>query len=129
MAYGFHLSNTLIKRHLIKAGRVAQRPLTKQLLTKKMKSKRLVWAKEYRKWTLADWKRVMFSDETHFFVGGKHSRFLRRSVGERVKPCLLNQQAKHPPQKMFWAYFSYKGVGSLFPVQGIMKSDQYVEVL
>ena len=84
---------------------------------------------EYKNWTLADWKKAMFSDETHFFVRGKHSRFVRRSVGERVKPCHLNQQAKHPPQKMFWACFSYKGVGSLFPVQGMMKSDQYIEVL
>ena len=66
MAYEIHLSNTLIKRHLIKAGRVARRPLTKQLLTKKMKSKRLAWAKEYKNWTLADWKKVMFSDETDF---------------------------------------------------------------
>jgi len=64
-----------------------------------------------------------------FFVGDKHSRFVRMSVGERVKPCHLNQQAKHPPQKMFWGCFSYKGIGSLFPVQGMMKSDQYIEVL
>jgi len=49
-----------------------------------MKINRLVWAKEYKNWTLADWKKVMFSDETHFFVGGKHSRF---------------EQAKHPPKK------------------------------
>jgi len=66
MAYGIHLSNTLIKRRLNKAGRVTRRPLTKQLLTKKMKSKRLAWAKEYKNWTLADWKKVMFSDETDF---------------------------------------------------------------
>jgi len=48
MAYGIHLSNTLIKRRLTEAGRLARRPLTKQLLCKKMKSKRLAWAKEYK---------------------------------------------------------------------------------
>jgi len=93
-----------------------------------MKSKRFVWAKEYKNWSLADWEKVRFSDETDSFVGGKHPRFVRRSVGERVKPCHLNQQAKHPP-KNFWVCFSYKGVGSLFPVQAMMKSDQYIEVL
>jgi len=31
---------------------------------------------------------------------------------------------KTSPPKMFWGCFSYKGVGSLFPVQGMMKSDQ-----
>ena len=49
-----------------------------------MKNKRLAWAKEYKNWTLADWKKVMFSDETDFFVGGKHSRFVRSSGGFKV---------------------------------------------
>jgi len=31
-----------------------------------MKSKRLAWAKEYKNWTLADWKKAMISDETDF---------------------------------------------------------------
>jgi len=59
MAYGIQLSNTLIKQCLIKgkARRVVRRPLTKQLLTKKMKSKRLAWAKEYKNWSLADWNK------------------------------------------------------------------------
>jgi len=26
---------------------------------------------------------------------------VRRSVGEREKPCHLNQQAKHPPKRCF----------------------------
>jgi len=30
---------------------------------------------------------------------------------------------------MFLGCFSYKGVRSLFPAQGMMKSDQYIEVL
>jgi len=63
MAYGIHLSNTLTKRRLIKAGRVARRPLMKHLLTKKMKSKRLAWTKECKNWSLADWEKVMFSDK------------------------------------------------------------------
>jgi len=66
VAHGIYLSKTLIKRCLIKAGRVAQRPLTKQLPTKKMKSKRLAWAKEYKNWSLAGWNKVMFTDETDF---------------------------------------------------------------
>ena len=66
MAYGIHLTSTLTRRHLMKAGRVASRPLTKQLPTKKMKRKRLVWAKEYKNWSLADWEKVMSSHEINF---------------------------------------------------------------
>ena len=94
-----------------------------------MKRKRLAWAKKYKNWTLDDWKKVLFSDEIHFVVGGKHVQYVRRSVGESVKPCHINQQVKHPAKKMFGGCFSFKGVGSLFPVQGMMKSDQYIEVI
>ena len=129
MDYGVHLSNSSIKKRLFEAGRNARRPKRKQLLTHKMKRKRLAWAKKYKNWTLDDWKKVLFSDETHFVVGGKHVQYVRRSVGESVKPCHINQQVKHPAKKMFWGCFSFKGVGSLFPVQGMMKSDQYIEVI
>jgi len=64
-----------------------------------MKSKRLAWAEENKNWTLVVRKKVVFSEETYFFVGGKHSCFVR-SVGERVKPCHLNQQAKHTPKNV-----------------------------
>ena len=129
MDYGVHLSNSSIKKRLFQAGRIARRPKRKQRLTHKMKRKRLAWAKKYKNWTLDDWKKVLFSDLTHFVVGGKHVQYVRRSVGESVKPCHINQQVKHPAKKMFWGCFSFKGVGSLFPVQGMMKSDQYIEVI
>ena len=149
MDYGVHLSNSSIKKRLFEAARIARKPKRKQLLTHKMKRKRLAWAKKYKNWTLDDWKKVLFSDLTHFVVGGKHIQYVRRSagesvkpchinqhvqyvrrsVGESVKPCHINQQVKHPAKKMFWGCFSFKGVGSLFPVQGMMKSDQYIEVI
>jgi len=39
----------------------------------------------------------------------------------------LNRQ--NIPQKNVWGCFSYRVVGSLFPVQGMMKSDQNIEVV
>ena len=129
MDYGVYLSNSSIKKRLFEVGRIARRPKRKQLLTHKMKRRRLAWAKKYKNWTLDDWKKVLFSDETHFVMAGKHFQYVRRSVEESVKPCHINQQVKHPAKKMFWGCFSFKGVGSLFPAQGMMKSDQYIEVI
>jgi len=55
----------------------------------------------------------MFTDETDFFVRGRHSRFAR-SVGERVKPCHLNQQAQHPPKKCFGDVLATKALDRSF---------------
>ena len=74
-------------------------------------------------------KKGLFSHETHFVVGGKHVQYGRRTVGESVKPCHINQQVKHTAKKMFRGCFSFKEVGSLFPVQRMMKSNQYIKVI
>ena len=42
--YGVHLSTSFIQKRLVEAGRTARKPKAKQLLTQKMKSKRLAWA-------------------------------------------------------------------------------------
>ena len=38
----------------------------KPLLTEAMKEKRLAFANQYGHWTVDQWKKVMFSDESHF---------------------------------------------------------------
>jgi len=51
-----------------------------------------------------DWsklEKVMFSDESHFFVQDKHSRFVRIRNGEQLSLVHLNELVKHPQKKMF----------------------------
>ena len=126
---GVKISSSTVRKRLLESGRRAMRPLKKQLLTKKMKSKRLAWAKKHKTWTVEEWKKVLFSDESHFYVRGEHSRFVRRSIGESLNSHHVNQTVKHPQKKMFWGCFSYAGVGSLFPVEGMMNSDRYIDVI
>jgi len=77
-----------------------------------MRIKRLAWAKEYENFTLADWKRAMFLDETHFFIKGKHSCFVR-SV-ESMKPYHMKKQAKHFLKKCFGNALATKLSGHSF---------------
>ena len=44
-------------------------PCTKPLLSCKQKKKRLQFAQKYSKWTVEDWKQVIFSDESKFVMG------------------------------------------------------------
>ena len=123
------ISACLVRKRLVFAGRKATRPQKKQLLTIYMKKKRLAWAKKHREWITADWKKVLFFDKSHFMAQGQQGRFVRRSMGEKIRSCHINQGVKHPVKNMLWGSFSFKGIGSLFPVKGIMNANKYIEVI
>ena len=126
---GTVVDSSTVRRRLLAVGRRARRPIKKQLLTSKMKQKRLIWAKKYQDWTCEQWRQVLFSDESHFLVQGVRSQHVRRSKGEPLKESHIDQTVKHPLKKMFWGCFSYYGVGPLKPVEGMMNSEKYLDVL
>lgn len=126
---GVQVTSRTVRGYLLKAGRRARRPIKKQLLTARMKQKRLAWAETYKEWTKEDWRKVLFSDEAHFLVQGQQSRYVRRSKNEEIREEHMNQRVKNPEKRMFWGSFSYNGVGSLSPVEGIMNGDRYMEVI
>ena len=67
IVYDVHLSNSSIKRCLIKAGRVARRLKTKQLLTKKI-VKDLFGLKNIKTGLCLTGKEELFSYEHYFLV-------------------------------------------------------------
>ena len=94
-----------------------------------MKRKRVKWAKKYKDWTENEWKKVLFSDESHFLVQGQHRHYVRRSEGEKVTEQHINQMVKQPQKKMFWGSFSFSGLGSLYSWLGIMNANKYINVV
>ncbi len=63
---------------------------TKPLLKQKHRQKHLTWAKEKNNWTVAQWSKVLFSDESKFCIsfGNQGPRVWRKS-GEAQNPCCL----------------------------------------
>ena len=57
------------------------------------------------------------------------SQHVRISKEEPLKESHIDQAVKHPLKKMFWGCFSYYGVGPLKPVEGVMNSEKYLNVL
>ena len=45
--------------------------------------------KKYREWTTAEWKKVLFLDESHFMEQRQQSRFVKRSKGEKLDCVIL----------------------------------------
>ncbi len=74
----------------------------------------LTWAKEKKNCNLAQWSKVLFSDESKFSIsfGNKGPRVWRKG-GEAHSPSCLKSSVKFPQSVMIWGAMSSAGVGSL----------------
>src|ERR1700761_5867013 len=70
---GVVIDASTVRTRLLQVGRKARRSVKKQLLTAALKKKRPAWAKEHKNWDIKSWRKVIFSDVTHFEVQGYKS--------------------------------------------------------
>ncbi len=74
----------------------------------------LTWAKEKKNWTVAQWSKVLFSDESKFCISfGNQGPRVWRKNREEHNPCCLKSSVKFPQSVMIWAATSSAGVGPL----------------
>ncbi len=70
---------------------------TKPLLKQKQRQKHLTWAKEKNNWTVVQWSKVLFSDESKFsFSFGNQGPGVWRKSGEAQNPSCLKSSVKFP---------------------------------
>ncbi len=60
--------------------------LVKPLLNHRQRQRRLTWAKEKKNWTVAQWSKVLFSDESKFCISGNQGPRVWRKGGEAHSP-------------------------------------------
>lgn len=125
------VSVSTIKRRLREANLFGRIAVRKPLLRRANRIKRLQWAKQHQHWTVEDWKNVLWTDESKFEVFGQNRRFyVRRSKTEKLRPECLAPTVKHGGGSvMVWGCFSYAGVGDLVQIEGIMRKEQYRNIL
>ncbi len=71
------------------------------------RQRRLTWAKEEKNWTIAQWSKVLFSDESKFCISfGNQGPGVWRKGGEAHKSSV-----KFPQSVMIWGTMSSAGVG------------------
>jgi len=106
---GADISTRTIQRRLREAGGNFTNPLLKPLLTDAHQKQRLKWAKKHRKF---DWSRVIFTDESTFYLNkpaGKTWNFPERKKVFRT--------VKHPAKMHVWGCFSLSGFGEIICFQ------------
>ncbi len=73
---------------------------------------RLTWAKDKKNWTVAQWFKVLFSDESKFCISfGDQGPRVWRKGGEAHSPSCLKSSVKF--DVMIWGGMSSAGVGPL----------------
>ena len=92
----------------------ARKPLKKPLLNQRMRKQRLEFCHQYKYWTIADWEKVMFSDESTFLQLSSYKSFVRRPIGSSLGPKYIQSTVKHPLSVMVRGCFSAKGRGGLY---------------
>ncbi len=109
---------------------VFRKRATKPLLNQRQRQKHLTWAVEKKNWTVAQWSKVLFSDESKFCIsfGNQGPRAWRKS-GEAQHPCCLKSSVKFPQSVMIWAAMSSAGVGPLCFLKSTVNAAIYQEIL
>ena len=128
---GRKVSAETVCRTLRKAGLGAIEKPKKPLLSAKNIRKRLSWCMAHKDWTIDDWKRVVWSDETKiniFNSDGRTWTWIRS--GESLKSHHVKMTVKHGGGNiMLWNAITYAGVGWMCKINGNMDRTLYKEIL
>ncbi len=105
-------------------------PLVKPLLNHRQRQRRLTWAKEKKNWTVAQWYKVLFSDESKFCISfGNQGPRVWRMGGEAHCPSCMKSSVKFPQSVMIWGAMSSAGVGPLCFLKTNVTAPVYQEIL
>jgi hypothetical protein len=112
-----------MSRTLHRLGYKNLKQIVKPVVTATHRAQRLEWAREHSTWTLRNWRRVIFSDESSVELWKTYSKRQWRKPGQGL------DEGYYKPSKMkfgkiylkVWSTLSYNGVGKLIYVE-----DNYV---
>lgn len=86
---------------------------------------------KYQNWTVEDWKRIIWSDETKINrIGSDGKQWVWKQVGQGLIDREVQGTVKFGGGNiMVWGCMGWEGVGRLAEVEGKMDADQYVSIL
>ncbi|GFU40596.1 hypothetical protein TNCV_3229931 [Trichonephila clavipes] len=76
-----------VRGRLLEIGLRGCKARPKPLLSEFQRKRRLTWAREHSLWTIKDWEKVIFSEESQFCISGNQSSaYVRRRTHEEFSP-------------------------------------------
>lgn len=125
------VSPRTVQRRLVEAKLYSRRPAKKPLVSERNRLARLEFVRRHLNWTVQDWKKILFSDETRYKIFNSDGmRRVRRPVNTRFHPKYVTPTIKHGQGSVFlWGCFSWSGVGPLHFIDGTMDRLVYRDIL
>ncbi|GBM17655.1 hypothetical protein AVEN_202820-1 [Araneus ventricosus] len=116
---------------LVDMGLCSRRPTCVPLLAKRHRQLRLQWALEHRDWTMDEWKRVAWSDESLFLIHHVDSDVkVSRLPGEQLLPsCTAGHTQAGGGGIMLWGTFSWAALCSVVVVEQTLKAANYLNII
>lgn len=124
-------STWTVRRSLNKIGMVAAVKQKKPALSERNVKARLHFCRERKDWTIEDWKRVIWSDETKInrYQSDGKAYFWHRPQ-EKLQRGQVKQTVKFGGGSlMIWGCFTWWHIGPLFRISGIMNKEIYLHIL
>ena len=103
--------------------------LLKPYVNEFQRQRRVNWCLAHRNWTLEQWRRVIWSDESPFTLSYNRRTRVWRFNDEKFKPFALRGTLKHDQKINVWGCFAAHGVGEICRIEGIMVKEIYHDIL
>ena len=120
-----------VRRALERSGLHARIRPKKPLLRPRHRSQRLAFARKYQNWTVEDWRRVVWSDETKVCLLGSSGRSYcwRRSGGPLLEHHILPTLKHGGGSILAWGCMTARGLGYLVRLPEGLDAPLYVNIL
>ncbi|GFS47101.1 transposable element Tcb1 transposase [Trichonephila clavipes] len=117
------------KRRLTEFGLRSRRPLRRLPLTPHYRQCRLDFCRPRATWSVTDWRRVIFSDESRFSLSADdHRTRVWRRTGQRSDPAFIVKRHTAISQGVtVWGAISWDTRSSLVVLQGTLTARRYVD--
>jgi transposase len=126
-----NVSARTVQRRLKEQGLLCRVRRSKPYISPTNKEKRRLWAMQHIRWTVEDWRRVIFSDESKFMLFKSDGRqYCWIKPGQALDPRFTKKTIKHGAGSlMVWGCVTGQGMGRIHRIEGIMCGPDYVEIL
>lgn len=116
---GVVISDRTLRERLKEGGlrrRIARR---RPCLNMTQRKKKAIWVKKRKNWPLAQWYRIVFSDEKIFRVSSnRRGIYVTRTSAQKFHPNYVSPTLKNGCQIHVWAAIGYRGASLLKVVNG-----------
>ena len=125
------LSAQTVRRSLKKAGMKAVVKKKKPFLKQRHRKARMDFVLTHQHWTVEDWKKVVWSDETKINrLGSDGKKWAWKKAGESLSDRLVEGTLKFGGGSlMVWGCMLWDGIGYACRIDGRMDAELYVKIL